>query len=81
LIATRRGGLPEVVGDAAVPLVPETAERLATILAELAASESLRASFSELGRKQAGRFEAGLWSARLDALRREIEADQNIERV
>jgi glycosyltransferase involved in cell wall biosynthesis len=76
LIATLRGGLPEVVGHAAVPLVPETAERLAAILLELAASESLRAGLSELGRKQAGRFEAGSWSARLDALRREIEAKQ-----
>jgi glycosyltransferase involved in cell wall biosynthesis len=76
LIATRRGGLPEVVGDAAVPLVPETAERLATILVELAGSESLRAGLCDLGRKQAERFEARLWSARLDALRREIEAER-----
>jgi UDP-glucose:(glucosyl)LPS alpha-1,2-glucosyltransferase len=76
VIATRRGGLPEVVGDAAVRLVPETGVRLATILDELARRETYRANLSELGRKQAALFEAGLWSARLDTLRREIEVEQ-----
>jgi len=76
LIATRRGGLREVVGNAAAVLEPETAERLAIILCELAGSEKRRAELHELGRRQAGLFEAGLWSSRLDALRREIEAEQ-----
>jgi glycosyltransferase involved in cell wall biosynthesis len=76
LVATLRGGLPEVVGDAAVPLIPETAERLATVLYELASSETLRRSLSGLGRKQAGLFEAKAWAGKLDALRREVEAEK-----
>jgi glycosyltransferase involved in cell wall biosynthesis len=76
LVATLRGGLPEVVGDAAVSLVPETAERLATVLYELASSETLRRSLSQLGRKQAGLFEAKAWAGKLDALRREVEAEK-----
>lgn len=77
LIATLRGGLREVVGDAAVALEPETAERLASILCQLADSEMRRAELHELGRSRAELFEAGLWSARLDSLRLEIEAEQN----
>lgn len=76
LVATRRGGLPEVAGDAALALVPETAEQLSAILLELAGNDALRVELSDSGRRQARHFDARMWSARLDALRREIEAEQ-----
>ena len=69
VIATRRGGLAEVVGDAAVDLEPPEVDTLAQEIVALARDESRR---GDLQRRAAARaaqlFDIRDWSARLDAL-------------
>ena len=70
VIATRRGGLAEVVGDAAVDLEPPEVDTLAQEIVALARDEFRR---GDLQRRAAARaaqlFDIRGWSARLDALR------------
>jgi glycosyltransferase involved in cell wall biosynthesis len=70
LACSRRGGLAEVAGDAALPIDPDDAGGVAASLVRLAGDGGLRASLAEAGRRRA----AALFAlpdaiARLDALR------------
>jgi UDP-glucose:(glucosyl)LPS alpha-1,2-glucosyltransferase len=70
LIATRRGGLAEVVGDAALALDPPDVDHLASAVFALATDDARRADLQRQASERAGRlFDIRNWSARLDALR------------
>ncbi len=69
LVTTRRGGLPEVAGDAAMLVPHEDANALAAAIAALARDDARRAELSRKGRLRALRFDAPAARARLDAFR------------
>jgi len=70
LIASRRGALPEVCGDAALYVEPTDAAGFAGALRRLAADASLRGRLQAAGRARvAERFEIGVATSRLDAVR------------
>jgi glycosyltransferase involved in cell wall biosynthesis len=70
LIATRRGGLAEVVGDAALALDPPDVDRLASAIVSLARDDERRADLQRRSTERAARlFDIRDWSGRLDALR------------
>ena len=70
LIATRRGGLAEVIGDAAVALDPPDVDGLASAIVALAGDDGRRADLQRRAAERAARlFDIRHWSARLDALR------------
>lgn len=74
VIASRRGGLPEIVGDAGLILDPVTAAGLSATLAALAGDERARADWQQRARARAvENFDIRPWAARLDALRRDID--------
>jgi glycosyltransferase involved in cell wall biosynthesis len=58
VIASRRGALPEVVGDAGVLVDPEDARALGTTLARVLASEDERAALARRGLARAATFTA-----------------------
>ncbi len=70
LIHAPRGGLPEVVGDAGVPIDPDDPAGIAAALMSLAADAARRETLGVAGRRRAGMFAVGAIGARLDALRR-----------
>ncbi len=72
LICSMRGGLPEVVGEAAVAADPDAPGALAEAIVALAGDAGLRARLSVLGLQQARRFDAPEARARLLALRRAV---------
>jgi UDP-glucose:(glucosyl)LPS alpha-1,2-glucosyltransferase len=72
LICSARGGLPEVVGDAAVYADPDRPAEIAAAIRGLAGDEPRRAALAEAGRQRARRFDVPVIAARLAALRRGI---------
>lgn len=76
LIAARRGGLPEVAGDAALYVDPEDAADLAAAITRLARDPGLRARMGASGRARARRFGLETAAARLAALRRDVLAER-----
>lgn len=72
LITSGRGGLGEVVGDAAVIAEPEP-EALAEAIARLARDEPLRAALGSAARERArGEFDLATVAARWDAVRQDL---------
>jgi UDP-glucose:(glucosyl)LPS alpha-1,2-glucosyltransferase len=76
LVATRRGALPEVAGDAALYADPEDAAGLAAAITRLARDPDLRARVAASGRARARRFGLETAAARLAALRHELLAER-----
>ncbi|MBV8615931.1 MAG: glycosyltransferase family 4 protein [Acetobacteraceae bacterium] len=76
LVAARRGGLPEVAGDAALYVDPEDAADLAAAITRLARDPEARARMGASGRARARRFGLETAAARLGALRHEILAER-----
>ena len=70
LMASARGGLPEVTGDAAVPVDPEDPAKIAQALVALARDPARRAALAERGRARAAGFGVTASAVRLDTLRR-----------
>nr|WP_242011766.1 glycosyltransferase family 4 protein [Acetobacter oeni] len=60
LIASPRGALTSLVGDAGILAEPDQPSVLAESIRRLATDEQLRAHYSELGRRQAGAFNLDL---------------------
>jgi glycosyltransferase involved in cell wall biosynthesis len=74
LIASRRGGLPAIVGDAGVILDTPDAPSLATALMRLTNDAALRLDLQRRARARAAdALDIRPWAARLDALRREAD--------
>lgn len=71
LIASDRGGLPELVGDAALTIDPDAPGALAAAMHALARDEARRAALAEAGQRRARLFDAPAAAAALDALREE----------
>ena len=69
LVCSMRGGLPEVVGDAALEADPDAPGALAASLLRLARDPALRARLSSAGLARARGFDAREARARLAALR------------
>ncbi len=76
LIATRRGGLPEVAGDAALYVDPDEPAGLAEAIIRLARDPDLRARMVEAGRARARQFGLPSATARLVAMRRGVLAQR-----
>lgn len=74
LVCTRRGGLPEVAGNAALYVEPDDPATLGMAIMRLAGDVALRAELAETGRARARRFDIqnAAWSLR--AIRREVLA-------
>ena len=69
VLASGRGGLPEVVGDAAVTIDPDDVAALASAMLALAADPGRRAALGAAGRARAALFDVGSAAARMDAVR------------
>ena len=70
LVTTRRGGLPEIAGDAALYVDPSDGQGFAAALRRLAADQGLRRDLQARGRARAeALFAIETATARLDALR------------
>jgi glycosyltransferase involved in cell wall biosynthesis len=74
VIASNRGGLPEVAGDAAVYVDPDDPPAIAAAIRGLARDEVRRAALAEAGRVRARQFDLPVVTAHLAALRRRILA-------
>ncbi len=72
LICTRRGGLPEVAGDAAVYVDPADPDGIAAALVALAQDAPRRARLAAAGQARAQGFDLGPAAAMLDAFRRQV---------
>jgi len=72
LVCSRRGGLPEIAGDAAVYVDPEQPDAMATALAALATNEARRATLTARGMARARRFDVGPAAAALERLRERV---------
>lgn len=72
LVCSTRGGLAEVVGDAAVPIDPDDPGAIAAALIALARDPARRAALGTAGRTRAGLFNVVGVAATLDALRRDV---------
>jgi glycosyltransferase involved in cell wall biosynthesis len=72
LLCSARGGLPEVTGDAAIPIDPDDAAGMARAMVALAHDGARRAALERAGRARAARFDARSAAVRLDALRRDV---------
>jgi glycosyltransferase involved in cell wall biosynthesis len=72
LIVSRRGGLPEVAGEAAVYADPEDPEDIAAAILRLAADPDRRAALSVAGRARAAGFDTKIAAARLAASRHRV---------
>jgi UDP-glucose:(glucosyl)LPS alpha-1,2-glucosyltransferase len=69
-----RGGLPEVAGDAGMPIDPDDPAAMADSLVALASDPARRAALSTAGRTRAEGFALPAAIARLDALRTDVLA-------
>lgn len=70
LIATPRGGLPEVMGDTGAMLTPDDPERLAALIVELANDGDCRAALGRAGRARAvAQFDIASVTGALDQTR------------
>jgi glycosyltransferase involved in cell wall biosynthesis len=74
LLCAPRGGLPEVTGDAAVPIDPDDPPAIATAITALADNAARRTALGEAGRRRAARFDVTAAAATLAALRRQTLA-------
>ncbi len=74
LLCSPRGGLPEVTGDAALPIDPDDPAALAAAIIGLARDPPRLAALGAAGRARAAQFDIGPVGARLDALRRQALA-------
>ena len=74
LLCSPRGGLPEVTGDAAVPIDPDNPDALAAAIVALARDPARRAALAAAGRARAEKFDVAHAAATLDALRRDVLA-------
>ena len=74
LVASGRGGLPEVYGDAAVVIDPENPAAIAAALVALARDPARRSALAQLGRARAQSFSRPAGAARLAALRSDVLA-------
>jgi glycosyltransferase involved in cell wall biosynthesis len=72
LLCAPRGGLPEVIGEAALPIDPEDPESMAAAIVALARDPARRAALGAAGRIRARDFALPGAQARLDALRRNV---------
>jgi glycosyltransferase involved in cell wall biosynthesis len=75
LIASPRGGLPEVVGEAAVLVDPADTGAFADTIVALARDPARRAALSDAGRARAALFGLDAIGPRLAAMRRSVLAD------
>ncbi len=57
VIASNKGALPEVLGDAAIQLAPDDIRGIADAIERLSDNASLRVDFASRGRKRAGRYQ------------------------
>jgi glycosyltransferase involved in cell wall biosynthesis len=73
LVASRLGGLPEVVGDAGLLVTPGDAAELASALARLLADPSLRGSLAESGMRRAQDFSEDMVVPRIEAIYRRLQ--------
>jgi UDP-glucose:(glucosyl)LPS alpha-1,2-glucosyltransferase len=74
LLCARTGGLPEVVGDAALPVDPDDPACMAESIVALARDPARMAALGSAGRQRAQGFDLPLAAQRLDALRRDVLA-------
>jgi glycosyltransferase involved in cell wall biosynthesis len=74
VIASARGGLPEVAGDAALYVDPDDPAAIASAIRLLARDEPRRSALAEAGRRRAAGFDVPVVTARLADLRRRILA-------
>ena len=81
LVVSRRGGLPEIGGEAAVYIDPEDAASLAATLVALARDPARRAMLGAAGRARARLFDAPVVAAQLVELRRDVLAGARPPRV
>ena len=72
LITTRRGGLPEAAGEAALYVDPEKPEEIAEAIERIARDAALAARLREAGAHQVRRFGLPETQARWSALRRSL---------
>ena len=76
VVATTRGGLPEVVGDAGVLLENETPEALAGVLMDLIQNDERRCDLQRRARKRAvGKLDIRAACAHLDRIRQQLLGD------
>jgi len=74
-IASSRGGTPQIIADAGILVEPPDAAGLADALRRLARDDRLREYFQWQGRTRAiEALDVRPWAARLDAMRRTIDA-------
>jgi glycosyltransferase involved in cell wall biosynthesis len=69
LVASRRGGLPEIAGEAALYVDPADEFGFAAALRRLAQDEALRVDLQARARARAGDLDIGPATARIDAVR------------
>jgi glycosyltransferase involved in cell wall biosynthesis len=81
LVTSRRGGLPEIGGDAAIYVDPEDARSLAATLEELARDPARRDALGDAGRRRARLFDAPVIAEQLASLRRDVLAGVRPPRV
>ncbi len=74
LVASARGGLPEVFGDTALVIDPENPADIAAAVTALATNPARRAALAAAGRNRAAQFDVAIAAARLDALRSDVLA-------
>jgi UDP-glucose:(glucosyl)LPS alpha-1,2-glucosyltransferase len=72
LICSNRGGLPEVVGDAAITIDPDEPGALAAAITRLAEDPVQRHALATAGRARAKVFDTLAIAARLAALRKDF---------
>jgi glycosyltransferase involved in cell wall biosynthesis len=77
VVASRRGALPEVVGDAGLLVDPADESELADAIASLLGSPELRLHYSEAGRLRARKFSWSASAARLLDAYRNALANRN----
>jgi UDP-glucose:(glucosyl)LPS alpha-1,2-glucosyltransferase len=75
LICSRRGGLPEVAGDAAIYIDPDDPDGIARALVALAQDPARRAALAAAGRARAAAFDLAPAGRALEAVRRQVLGD------